>query len=342
MNNKKLDISINSFLLSSGFLGYFKNTLYKKFSNYKLTYEGNVNSEILLFINNEFFLRKDHLEQISAVKSELLEQGYDCLLITAERKLSFNKSNSVVDQFNKVYKDIHRSYKKVLVFCDTIPLQNYIVEKYNRLNIDTYSLQHGFYLEDSHEVFLNVYRCSNSNNFFVWDDRTLRNMKKHNSNRNYIKVGPHHKQHFKNKDKTIVDKVAIFGCGKDQEDQNKYLAKLYKFLSSNGYRPIFIGHPKVNLIDSIKFYFLTKVWIHKNKAKSKSYKLSLVLNSSVFLELEENGDNFLLLNFHFQKKILPTIKELFEYKIPQNKLLIPFYEKKEALLLIIQNLANDL
>ena len=340
--DEKLNISINNFLLSKGPLGYFKNTLYKKFSKYKLTYKGNVNSEILLFINNEFFLRKDHFEQISTVKNKLLEQGYESLLITAERKLSFNTSNSVVDQFEKVFKDINRSYKKVLVFCDSVPLQNYIVEKFNRLNIDTYSLQHGFYLEDSHKVFFNVYRSSNSNNFFVWDDRTLKNMKKHNLNRNYIKVGPHHKQHSKDKNKIITDKVAIFGCGRDQENQNKYLAKLYKFLLSNGYNPIFIGHPKINLIDRIKFYFLNKVWIHKNKAKSKSYKLSLVLNSSVFLELEENGDNFLLLNSHFEKKILPTIKELFEYKIPQYKLLTPFYKKNEALQLIIKNLVNDL
>ena len=86
------------------------------------------------------------------------------------------------------------------------------------ISINSFLFSSGFYLEDSLKVFFNVYRYSNSNNFFVWDDRTLKNMKKYNLNRNYIKEGPHHKQQSKNKDKTIVNKVVTFGCGKDQEN----------------------------------------------------------------------------------------------------------------------------
>ena len=343
MNNEKLDISINNFLLSKGLLGYFKNIVYKKFSKYKLTYHGSRNSEILLFINNEFILRKDHFEQIWSIKNKLLELGYESLLITAKRRLSINKSDSLIDQFDKVYTDLNNPYKKVLVFCDSVPLQNYIINRFNVLDINTYSLQHGFYLEDSHKVFLKVYQSSNSQNFFVWDDRTLKNLKKHNLNRNYIKVGPHHKKHFKpTKYKKPVEKVAIFGCGKDQKFENIYLSKTYKSLLSKGCDVVFIGHPKFSLIDRIKFYFLNKVWVSRNKAKSKSYKLSLILNSSVFLELQENDNPYFMLNKHFLENRLPTNEELFKSNVAQDELLKPFLKKEESLDLIIKNLTNDL
>lgn len=341
--NNKLDVSINNYLKKKGLLGRLGFFLIRNFSSYKLTFKGSKSSSILLLINNEFNLRKDHLEQITTIHDKLLELGYDSLLVTAVRKLSFNKSDSLIDQFEKVYINLFNNFKKVLVFCDSVPLQNYLVYKFNQSNIETYSLQHGFYLDDLNEVFLKVYIASNSKNFFVWDYRTLKNFNKHNPNRNYIKVGPHCKKYYKPIiDNKIVNKVAIFGCGKDQILENIYLSKIYKSLLLTGHDPIFICHPKFNLIDRIKFYLSNNVLASRNIKKHSSYRLSLVLNSSVFLEIEEKGDNFFLLNKYFSQNIFPTHEELFEINRNNDKILKPFHGKEESLKIIIKNLTNDL
>ena len=59
-------------------------------------------------------------------------------------------------QFSDVIENMRiRGLKKVIVFCDTSPLQNFICDYYNKKNVDTYSFQHGFYIED-HNEFLKM------------------------------------------------------------------------------------------------------------------------------------------------------------------------------------------
>ena len=339
--DKKLKISIDNYLNPKGFLGFFQRILYK-FSKYKYSVKGDEGSNILILINNEFIQRKDHYKQVELIYDSLKSSGEKVKFVSARRVLSLSYKNSFLKQFENFYLDIDGDFKKVLVFCDSVPLQNFIVNKFNQRKVDTYSLQHGFYAEDNNKVFLNVYKSSNSKFFFVWDERTLKYMKKHNPDRNYISVGPHHSNKLKNKNKFLTNRIAIYGCGKDQKSENIYLCKIFKMLTSNGLDCVFIGHPKFNLIDRIIFFILNNVWVNQNKEKNYFYKLSIVLNSSVYLELEDNKEPYFIVNNHFQQKILPKSNELFEKKKMQFNLLKPFHGKEESLKIIIKNLTNDL
>lgn len=338
--DEKLNISIDNYLNPKGFLGYFQRILYK-FSKYKYYVKGDEGSNILILINNEFIQRNDHYKQAEVIFDALISSGEKVKFVSARRVLSLSYNNSFQKQFENVYLEIDDDFEKVLVFCDSVPLQNFIVNKFNQRKVQTYSLQHGFYAEDNNKVFLDVYKSSNSKNFFVWDERTLKYMRKHNPLRNYIKVGPHHSNNLKNKNKPLVNRIAIYGCGKDQKSENIYLCKIFNMLSSNGHDPIFIGHPKFSVIDRIIFFILNNVWVNQNKEKYHFYKLSIVLNSTVYLELENNNEPYFIINDHFQKKILPSLNELFEQKKLETNFLKPFLTKEKSIKLIIKNLVND-
>lgn len=343
----KLEFSIENYLNPKGFLGTIYKTLYI-FSEYSISIKGSLTSDVLLFINNEFILRKDHYYQLEEIYNNLIKDGVNVTLISAKRVLVPNINTTHENQFEKVFNEIGTKFKKVIVFCDSVPLQNFLVAKYNNLNIPTYSLQHGFYIEDSNEVFLNVYRSSNAQNFFVWDKRTLKFMTKYYPNRNYILSGPHAKNNFDSGDFEINDKyqIAIFGCGKDQKYQNKYLSDLFLKFKKCEYNPVLISHPKLNIIDRFIFSYKYKIPFKSNKYKKYKYKLALVLNSAVSIELSQKGQPYVVLNSFFCKNTYPDINLIMNSRgnFTDKSLddLSPFLDKKNSLKTIIKQIRNDL
>jgi hypothetical protein len=343
----KLEIAINNYLRPKGVIGWVQKFLYKN-SKYSISIKGSLNSDVLLFINNEFNLRKDHYRQLEEIYTNLNKAGVKATLISAKRVLVPTINTSYKDQFENVFNEIGIKFKKVLVFCDSVPLQNFLVAQFNDLNITTYSLQHGFYIEDSNEVFLNVYRSSNAKNFFVWDKRTLKFMKKYNSSRNYILSGPYAKINFESSGLKINDKyqVAIFGCGKDQKHQNKYLSDLFLKFKEFGYNPILISHPKLNVIERIILSFKNKTSFKSNKYKNYKYKLALVLNSAVSIELSQNRQPYIVLNSFFNTNTFPDINLIMNINdnFTDTSLndLSPFLDKQNSLKTIIKEIKNDL
>lgn len=343
----KLEISIENYLNPKGFLGLIYKILYV-FSEYSISIKGSLNSDVLLFINNEFNLRKDHYHQLEEIYTNLNKGGVKAVLISAKRVIVPTISTSYEKQFENVFNEIGTKFKKVIVFCDSVPLQNFLVTQFNDLNITTYSLQHGFYIEDSNEVFLNVYRSSNAKNFFVWDKRTLKFMNKYNSNRNYILSGPHAKNNFDSGDLKINDKyqVAIFGCGKDQKHQNKYLSDLFLKFKECGYNPVLISHPKLNVIERIILSLKNKTPFKSNKYKNYKYKLALVLNSAVSIELSQNSQPYVVLNSFFNTNTFPDVNLIMnsndDFIDKSLNDLSPFLDKKNSLETIIKEIKNDL
>lgn len=343
----KLEFSIENYLNPKGLLGAIYKTLYI-FSEYSISIKGSLTSDVLLFINNEFILRKDHYYQLEEIYNNLIKDGVKVTLISAKRVLVPNINTTHENQFEKVFNKIGTKFKKVIVFCDSVPLQNFLVTKFNDLNIPTFSLQHGFYIEDSNEVFLNVYNSSNAQNFFVWDKRTLKFMKKYNPNRNYILSGPHAKNNFNKEVLKINDKyqVAIFGCGKDQKHQNKYLSDLFLKFKKFGYNPVLISHPKINVIERIILSLKNKIPFKSNKYKNYKYKLALVLNSAVSIELSQNGQSYVVLNNFFNTNTFPDINLMMNssdnFIDKSLKELSPFLNKKNSLETIIKEIKNDL
>ncbi|WP_299061919.1 hypothetical protein [uncultured Polaribacter sp.] len=335
----KLNISIKNYLNPKGLRGFFLKIFYF-FSDYTISVRGSLGSGVLLFINNEFSLRKDHYKQLERVYLSLLERGVDVVFVSATRRLTFFGKFNFKKQFEKVFLKIGSNYEKVLVFCDSVPLQNFLVSKYNTNKVPTYSLQHGFYIEDSNEVFLNVYKSSNAKNFFVWDKRTLQYMKKHNFDRNYILVGPHLEKEYSSNSISVKSKyqIAIYGCGKDQNEENDYLKKVYFFLKSKDIKTVIIPHPKWTIFDKIFFYFKNNIWLKSNKLKHCSFDLSLVLNSTVFNELKVRGEKYKILNSYFKSGIIPSVEQMFDADNERMDVLSPFSDVKESLSIIINSL----
>jgi len=344
----KLEISIKNYLNPKGFLGMIYKIFYS-FSEYSISIKGSLESEVLLFINNEFILRKDHYSQLEEIYDNLISEGVNATIISAKRVFAPRINTTYVKQFEKVFHQIGAKYSKVIVFCDSVPLQNFLVARYNDLNISTYSLQHGFYIEDSNEVFLNVYKSSNAKNFFVWDKRTLKYMTKYYPDRNYILSGPFVKNDgFNPRDLKVSNKyeIAIFGCGKDQNDQNKYLSDIFLKFKEYGYNPVFISHPKFNIVERFIFSLKYKIPFKSNKYKNYKYKLAFVLNSSVSIELSQNNQPFVVLNSYFSSNksldvnlIMNTNEVYFDKKLND---LTPFLNKKNSLLTIIKEIKYGL
>lgn len=342
-----INIAIDNYLNRKGLLNFIISLMYRSHSKYRIKLHSEKQGEILLFINNEYRIRKDHFEQLKYIQQHLFSLGIDSTMISAKRVFRPFRFWDYQKQFEHIFKLVKQTnhFKKVVVFCDSVPLQTYIVDQFNKLGVETFSLQHGFYAEDSNKVFRNVYRSSNSKNFFVWDERTLKFMTKHNPTRNYVKVGPHFYKNHVDRNKSFSDRIAIYGCGKDQSSENTYLCKIYNLLHFTGYKPIFIAHPKFNVIDRLNFYFKSKIWISKNKFKNKSYKFSFVLNSSVFLELQSNNENYFLLNTNYSINEIPDLHRIIESNQihdPINQTLKPFLNPKDSLELITKHLTNGL
>lgn len=342
---EQVKIAIENYLNRKGLLNVILSFISRNHSQYKIKLHSETKSEILLFINNEYRLRKDHFEQLKYIQQYLLSLGLNSTMISSKRVFHPFRFWNYQKQFDYIFQLITQTnhFKKVIVFCDSVPLQTYIVDQFNNLGVETFSLQHGFYAEDNSDVFKKVYQASNAKNFFVWDNRTLKYMKKYNSDRKYIKTGPHYKSDFKPKVRPKAkSKIAIYSCGKDQIKENIYLSKLYIELQSQSISCILIAHPKINLFEKMNFYFKYKVWMSSNSNKKYSYTNSLILNSSVYLELEELGENYFILNEHYLKNITPTPEDYFSSKKDESSsILKPFQNPDNALKTIIKTLTHD-
>ena len=80
-----------------------------------------------------------------------------------------------------------------------------------------------------------------------------------------------------------------------------------------------------------------------NSKKSFSYLNSLILNSTVYLELENRGENYFILNNYFLKKCMPDFNDIINKKNGGNNgILRPFYDPVKSLHKILNTLINDL
>jgi len=297
--------------------------LYICFSKYIIVESSRTsNANIKIFINFDYLTREDHLKLLKEIRDRL-DLDYDAKtdFFHVKRSLSFDVfagfmnlircanlfnifARQMRDITNKIYSD---KYEKVLVFCDSVPLQNYLCSIYNSKNVATYTLQHGFYVDDENSVFRGVYQSSNALNFFVWDKRTLKYLEKFGvgKKRRYIECGPIFGSaniRSDNKEERIRE-IAIYGCGKDQVEQNKYLFLILKHMQRRYDLNVeFVSHPRFNFFDRVIWSCKNRIKLHPNMRKKKDYDLHLVLNSSVWLELSARDCKFYILNRSFEQK----------------------------------------
>lgn len=354
-------------LLLGGKFKYFFGLVFLFITKYKINTCSQNSKEIVFIINYEKTARYDHIDHFKYIyDSTNTALGYHVSYFEIKRVLNWNileLINSLIkkksffkiinDQMSEILKAIHDSeIKKVVLFCDTVPLQNYICDFYNKINIETYSLQHGFYIPDDNKIFELVYKASNSKNFFVWDRRTLKYMLKHKGGqcRNFIKAGPFSKSVYSNSiikrnKNSYIKNIAIYGCGKDQVSQNKYLVSLYKYLKMNtGFKIFLITHPLIKPLSRLRMSINHKVFFRTNKLKSNQYDLHLVLNSGVWLELEEQGERYYLLNDLYTKDVSHkrAYKKIFSPSLPSSRehVLSPFYKDLDSIEIIVKNIID--
>ena len=356
-------LCIDRLLLNKGRIKRFFIFIYIVLTKYKCISSLRTKSTICFFINHDLIIRHDHINIFNYISDELnkrlnipvnyfrFERKFNWLFITS--LFFFLKSRNLYSlmesQFNDVIENIStRGFQKVIVFCDTTPLQNFVCDFYNERNVDTYSFQHGFYIEDFNETFKEVYKASNAANFFVWDERTLFFMRKHKGKkeRNFIQAGPINTKAAKldRVYKINNSDIAIYGCGRDQIKQNLFLLELTKIIISEYKRDVhFICHPKFSLSLRIKYFLKHKVKLYPNRFKYADYKLHLVLNSGVFMELREKGKPYLLLNDYFDQKIslIDVCSNIFNKEpIHNHNSLRPFFDEKEAEQIVFRELAS--
>jgi hypothetical protein len=357
----KIKFTILRYIIHSGKKKFNFVTWFFILTKYKINMKVHKNSDTIFFINFENITRYDHLKQFMYLYHKVDEKLIDgASFIHINRVINWNiielfsiivKNEKIFkifdNQAKKILEDVKlKGVKKIIVFCDTVPLQNYLCETANKSGIETFSLQHGFYISDENKVFELVYKASNANKFFVWDKRSLFYLNKHNHSRNYIKAGPFQQLL---KDKAIVEQenpdknlIAIYSCGKDQVNQNFYLIELIKYFeknSKNSYK--LIAHPRFSILERFLFSFKNKVFLYSNKNKLAKYDIHFVLNSAIWLELEQQGEKFYLLNDDYENNTsFDQIKQkvLIDQNLNQENPLKPFFKNEEALNQIIKHI----
>jgi len=355
-------------LICGSKLKLFLGKIYLLLTKYQIDENYKNSNDIIFIINHERVYREDHIKQFKYIYDNINNAlGYKTTYFEIKRVFNWNFPRvikSIVknrnffyiinSQMNDVFVKIHDSQiKKVVVFCDTVPLQNYICECYKDSNVETYSLQHGFYISDDNKSFELVYRSSNAKNFFVWDKRTLKFMKKHNEgrNRNFIKAGPLSRKLYthskiESKNNNDIQSIAIYGCGKDQVEQNEYLVDLYKYLKMHSkLEVVFISHPIFKIFFRLRQSFKYKIFFEDNQKKYGQYDLHLVLNSGVWLELEEQGKRYYLLNNDFDKKLSLSQASIncFKKQAALNKNeLQPFFKNMDVVKIIQQEITSNI
>lgn len=335
---------------------YLNITQYKLVSN-----EGSVRAEYLFIISHEKIVREDHLKVFTKIFNHVIDkQKGDCLKLEYKRvfgfslgrlyKSKFNLHNLLKEQMNEIVKDINfQGLKKVIVFCDTSPLQNYIVEYCYNHDVETLGMQHGFYPIPNNDYWRRVYLASNAHTFAAWDNQTLGFMNQYSRGRkrDFLQVGPininEKKINKNNAELSVLKKIAIYGAGIDQIEINNYLVDLSKYIKNNSDLEVtFICHPYFKLIDRIKHTIKTGVSHESNKRKHDNYDCHIVLNSSVWLELEQKNLRYIRLDTVYLNQIplVEVLKKIYnsnslsDIDNNDNSLKMPFCSDEEALMKI--------
>lgn len=343
---------------------------YLYFSKYKLVNTDKASlskCKYLFIISHERLIRNDHLSVFEQVfnESEKLKPK-EVLKLEYKRVLSltfsnflllFNKSD-VYDllkcQMDEVLEGINFSaVKNLTVFCDTSPLQNYIVEYCNKIDIQTISMQHGFYPLANNDYWRKVYLASNAATLAVWDQQTMDCMIKYSTlkrKRFFLKVGPissgnRLKKNSLNRNR--LERIAVFSCGIDQKEANAYLVSLVKFIKDNSnLKVFFICHPFFNVINRVNYTLKTGIVHYHNRLKCNNYDCHLVLNSSIWLELEQENLKYIRLDefYAIQEDFKKVLEYIYSYQYMNNvkddTLRKPFYGSEQALKVISSYITN--
>ena len=237
----------------------------------------------------------------------------------------------------------------VVVFCDTNPLQNYVVDLAKSKGVKTLSLQHGFYPDIDNKYWRRIFLASNSDIFAAWDLKTISLMNKFSFfDRDYLKVGPiniHEKVDY-NKTNSKIESIAIYSVGKDQKDINNYLESFYKYLKVKGkWKVTFISHPGFNFLNRVLSSLKSNVHYKRNSHKKRNYDFHFVINSSIWLELEQNRERYLRLDNYFKNKImfdevLNSMTSFNSKKVYDKDLRVPFRSSKESINIITEFIMN--
>jgi len=303
------------------------------FTKYKaIKLEGNKFSEHLFIISSERKVRADHQQVFQKVYDECFGRSNGNSLKVEYKRVINNSLYSVLHDVMYSKFSVHRllelqmdkvvnrlpidNVKDVIVFCDTVLLSNYIVECCQEKDIPTFGMQHGFYPDSSDLYWRRVYLASNTENFFAWDKRTVDLMSAHSGirHRKFIEAGPTNfslNDGMKNKKmdpdrrdakNETLESVAIYGAGLDQREVNVYLVGLARFLAVNSdVKVTFICHPYFKLWRRVVGLIQTRVIHHSNASKNKAYDLHVVLNSSVWLELDMRNFAYIRLDDFYNK-----------------------------------------
>ncbi|WP_044418059.1 hypothetical protein [Halarcobacter anaerophilus] len=353
---KSTKLALSSYLSGSRIKKILK-YIYLSFSKYKLVKkDGTFDSEYLFFISHEKILREDHLKIFESVfQSYKKYSNEQCCKLEYKRVFSFSLSKLIKAKF-RLYKLLEiqmeevinsidfTNIKNLIVFCDTTPLQNYIVEYCHKKNIRTLGLQHGFYPSPlNSKYWRRIYLASNSDIFVAWDKQTIDYMSLYSKNRKrkFIKAGPItfniEKNNTTNTEK--VKKISIYSAGIDQKEINNYLVKLTKYIKENSKINVtFICHPYFNFYNRVINSIKTGIKFEKNSKKNDNYDCHLILNSSVWLELEQKQCRFIRLDtMYYEKDDLSTIlekildKKFNSSNLNDSNLRIPFCNSDETI-----------
>jgi len=278
---------------------------------------------VLMLYASDRVNREDHVNAIKLLKNELNNKGNIASFIRINRVINIdvnfifkNIFSSLGDiylhQADKVSQSICvESYKTLVVHCDAVPIQSFVVAQSNERGLDTYSLQHGFYPDPKTSKQWEIeYKYSNAKKVFVWDDVTRGYFEKCQPNRLYIESGPFYYDAIVG---TINNSLVFFTSSKYDVKHNQYLLRVAKFYKKNNKnKSVFIiCHPNYSLVDRIKLTVETGI-----KVKATNYKQNLgkenicfCINSSVWVDLNLKGacykllDNYYMSDIFYSKKI---------------------------------------
>lgn len=331
--------------------------LYLSCTKYQIIHKsGYEDTGVCFIISHEKVIRNDHLAIFQRLFdfSQIANNSKYCK-IEFKRRFGFSWKRLLVSRFNintlielqmkEALQSINLTKtKKVIVFCDTTPLQNYIVEHCHQHNIDTLSLQHGFYPLAVNNYWRKVYLASNARTFAAWDWQTVEFMNKFSRSRkrNFIEAGPILLEQNSGigANESSYFEIAVYSAGVDQAEINAYLVDLIKYIKGNeeNIKITFVCHPYFGFFDRLVSSLRTGVQFESNKKKNGPYDCHLVLNSSVWLELEQKNFNYIRLDSFFVNQtpfaeILDKIQRR-DFKSEQDvtdNLRLPFCNSDEAL-----------
>tara|TARA_B100000780_G_C21089431_1_gene439024 strand:+ start:377 stop:1444 length:1068 start_codon:yes stop_codon:yes gene_type:complete len=341
----------------TGSIKGFLAKLFIVFSKYECFHSDSLETDnILLFIGFERIFRGDHFDQLRLINNTLNRKNRRASLICYKRKFtclylwSFFELRCVaalaLKQMEDALCDLRlQNYTKCLVHCDIVPLQAFMVKACNNICVDTFTLQHGFYPNpNSSQQWLTEYRCSESRNFFAWDEKTISFFESVGNNKIFLRAGP-----FLTPDQVILPqsleppRSIFFLPAKSDVEQINFITRLGKLYDSQGVEVVYICHPN--------FSWLTKTYLSRKYGiviKYPSFKKSLkendicfVLNSSVWVELELNFFKVIMLDTYFINDQIfwidfDLLKEHENIYARQ-----PFMFGPEAINTIIQRLLDD-